>query len=339
MDSLLRPWLLARWLSAGAAVLLCGYALWVAMRVLRRWRIGSTSEGQLALERQAELVATLVQAALMLSLLGFVLLVLAADRSADSIRGAMCAYGVFDASPVGMAPLAVSALASLGCAGWLALHRLDLALPAPDLTRRKFVALFSLAPLIFLDAAFFGAFAHGLDLDVVASCCSLGLDGGGIGRWGADASGTRGVAFFGLGVGLALAAAIASWVAARRPGRRAAFVGAALSLGAALAMIPAVLYFVAPHAYETPRHLCPFCLLHADVGGVGWPLLGALFLGAASGVAILVVAAQGRAAPEAVREAIRRYGRLGALSWLLCALVASAPVLRYWWVAGGGLFS
>ena len=54
ITNLLRPWILAR-LSSGAAVaILCAVAVVVAWRVLSRWRIGTTSEGQLILERRAE---------------------------------------------------------------------------------------------------------------------------------------------------------------------------------------------------------------------------------------------------------------------------------------------
>jgi len=42
---------------------------------------------------------------------------------------------------------------------------------------------------------------------------------------------------------------------------------------------------VAPYALATPGHLCPFCLLHAQGGWLGWPLFGALFAGTVTGLA------------------------------------------------------
>ena len=62
--NLLRPWVLARLFSGAATVALCLIGAIVAARVLRYWRVGATSEGQLALERRAELVAAVVQVAL-----------------------------------------------------------------------------------------------------------------------------------------------------------------------------------------------------------------------------------------------------------------------------------
>ncbi len=138
---------------------------------------------------------------------------------------------------------------------------------------------------------------------------------------------------------LAVAAAVSFVWVWRRPGRFAAMVGAVLSLLAAMAMVPAVLYFIAPHAYETPRHLCPFCLLHADVGGIGWPLFASVFAGTALGVGMGVVAWQrGTGVRGPAREVLRGLGRTGAVLWLSGALLAAFPVARYWWLTGTGLF-
>ncbi len=336
MDALARPLFLARFLSGATAAVLCIVALWVAMRVLKHWRIGSSHEGQLALERRAELVATLVQAGLMLALMGLVLTVLAADRSADSIRGAMCAYGVFDSTALAFWPLLTSVLASLGCAFWLVFHRLDLRMKRPTLTRTKFSALFVLGPLLWIDLAVFLGFATQLDFDVIASCCSVGLDGGAVGRWGADSSGSGSLVFT-VAVALAFCAAAALIWTRRRPGLASSATAALLSLGAAITMVPAILLYVAPHAYETPHHLCPFCLLHADVGGLGWPLFAMVFLGTALGTATALVEAFRKRSgePEAVSGLQARLGRWGAFAWTSAALLALAPVVRFALVSGG----
>lgn len=336
MDALSRPWFLARFLSGAVAAVLCLVAVWVAFRVLRRWRVGATSEGQLALERRAELVATLVQGGLVLALANVALTVLVADRSADAIRGAMCAWGVFESTAIGLWPVATSALMALACALWLVLHRLDLRLQTPTLTRAKFLALFAVAPLVWIDLGVFTAFASQLDFDVVASCCSVSLDGGSVGRWGASGGGASARLFYAaLALSIGAAAAL-SWTR-RRPARAAALASTLLSLAAALTMTPAVLLYVAPHAYETPHHLCPFCLLHADVGGIGWPLFAALFSGTALGAGAGMVDLIGRrvGALAAAADLERSLGRWGALSWLLVSALALAPIVRFAILSGG----
>ena len=332
MDNLFRPWLLARVLAGLSGALLCAYALFVGMQVLRRWRLRASSEGQLALERRAELVATLVQAGLVASAMGLVLTVLGAERTARSIRGAMCAYGVLDATPFGFASLATSALTTFACGLWLVLHRLDLRLETPALTRRKFAALFVLAPLLIFDVVLFVWHALQLDLGVVATCCSASLDHGTLVTWGAGGSGSAG--WFYAGIGLAGGASLALFAMGRRPGKLGLVAGV-LSVAAFAAMLPAVLLFVAPHAYETPTHLCPFCLLQADVGLIGWPLFGALFTGLVLGAGSGMVELSRRVGGEQVSAMQRRLGRWGAAAWLLCALCAAAPVVRFAWLSGG----
>lgn len=337
ITNLLRPWILARLLSGAAVAILVAFALVVAWRVLRSWRVGATSEGQLALERRAELVAAVVQVALVVAVADLALTVLSADRLTHSIRGAMCAWGVFDASPYGFATLATSALVAAGCALWVVLHRLDLSLERPTLTRRKFLALFALAPLVFVDLALTARFVLDLDMTVVASCCSVGLDDA-LGASSASSGGPHELAAT-LGLGTAVLAILASLVA-WRVSRRRTTSSIAVALASVLALaaaIPAILFFVAPHAYETPSHLCPFCLLHADVLGIGWPLFGALFAAAICGAGVGLVESQRRASgePSALAAMERRLAGSAALLWMVALALGAAPVVRYAWITGG----
>lgn len=335
ITNLLRPAILARLLSGAAVAILCAFALVVAWRVLSAWRVGATSEGQLALERRAELCAAVVQAALVAAVIDLALTVLAADRLTHSIRGAMCAWGVFDASRYGFAALGVSALVAAACALWVVLHRLDLALERPALTKRKFLALFALAPLVWIDLALTTLFVLDLDMRVVASCCSVGLDDA-LGGTARASAGPHELAAS-LGLGAALVAIAASLIAWRRAGRGWSLAAALASPLALAAAIPAVLFYVAPHAYETPHHLCPFCLLHADVLGIGWPLFGALFAAAVCGLGVGVVEAQRRASgePSALAAMERRLSGWAAVLWMVALALGAAPVVRYAWITGG----
>lgn len=335
ITNLFRPWILARLLSGASVAILCAFAVVIAWRVLRAWRVGATSEGQLALERRAELVAAVVQVALLAAVLDLGLTVLAADRMTHSIRGAMCAWGVFDASPYGFAALGSSALVAAACALWVVLHRLDVSLERPALTRRKFLALFALAPLTWIDLGLSARFILDLDMQVVASCCSVGLDDA-LGGTTTGAGGPHELAG-GLGLGAGLAAAFVSLLGWRRPGRATAIGVALASALAFAAAIPAILFFVAPHVYETPHHLCPFCLLHADVLGIGWPLFAALFGAAICGLGVGLVESQRRASgePATLTTLARRLSGWAALLWIVTLSISLAPVVRYAWITGG----
>lgn len=335
LTNLLRPWVLSRLLSGGAALALTAFGAFVAWRVLRYWHVGASSEGQLALERRSELVAAVVQVGLAVATVNLFSTVLMADRLTHSIRGAMCAWGVFDASPWGFLALGTAALSAAACAFWVVLHRLDLSLSRPALTRRKLIALFAVLPILLFDLYATARWVLDLDMLVVASCCSIGLDDA-VGGATSSGGGPRGLAA-GLALGAGLAAVLAGVFAWRRPARLSAWLAAASSAAAGALAIPAILWYVAPHAYESPHHLCPFCLLHADVGGIGWPLFTALFVASLTGTSLAVVELQRRAADEpAPIEALQR--RLAAWStaaWLLTIALAVAPVLRWAWIAGG----
>jgi len=106
---------------------------------------------------------------------------------------------------------------------------------------------------------------------------------------------------------------------------------------AAAAALPAILWYVAPHAYATPHHLCPFCLLKAHVGGIGWPLFGALFSAATLGVALGVVEVSSAASgePEQAAAMKRTLGLWTAVAWIITISVAILPVARYLVLSGG----
>lgn len=337
ITNLLQPWLLARIVLGVAVSALLLVAVRHSVRVLRHWRVGVTSEGQLALERRAELVAAVVQVALVLVIAGLALTVLAADRLSGSIRGAMCAYGVFGSTPTGWLALATGALAAAACALWVVLHRFDLKLAQPTLTRPKFLFLLAIAPLVWIDLFANVRFALDLDLTMVASCCSAELDtaAGAAVDYGAPGASRSSLAWIALAA--AGAAALAGIWARRRPGPAPAWTAVVVSLAAAAAAVPAILYYVAPHAYEVPHHHCPFCLLRGDVGGIGWPLFAAVFAGTILGAAFGVVELGRRASadPQAASALERSLGRWAAISWIAAAAIAAIPVVRFALASGG----
>jgi hypothetical protein len=94
---------------------------------------------------------------------------------------------------------------------------------------------------------------------------------------------------------------------------------------------------VAPHAFEAPNHVCPFCLLRSDVFAIGYPLFGAIFLAAitAGGAAASALLAHGATAPSALGPFAARRLRASAVAWAFAAVVGAAPVIRFAIVSGG----
>jgi hypothetical protein len=335
MTNLLEPWVLLRLVSGGIAAALFFRAAVPSIRVLRRFDLRDQSEGQLALERQLELSATFCRVGAVVQALTLLLTVLGADRLSRGVRGAMCAYGVFAAHDWGMRSLFVTGAVALVAAVLTQLFAFDARMKTLDLARPLALAACVMAPLSLVDLAAAAKFFLGLDLTVVASCCSIELDAA-TATEQAHAAGPR-VLVTGVALGLVLVASVTAMAAARSPTRArilAAGVGTLLALPPALG---AVALEVAPHAFEVPTHVCPFCLLKPDVLALGYPLFGSLLVATAyvGGAALSALLAQsGAARSELVRFAPSRLRR-GAAAWALALLVGALPVLRYAMVAGG----
>ncbi len=334
MTNLFQPWILLRLASAITIAVLFVRASTTGLRVVRHFDVARSSEGQLALERRLELAATYARVAAIAAAFDLALGVLTADRLSQSLRGAMCAYGVFGASPYGMLALGLSI--GLALAGGLLaqLHAFDARLPRLDLAKPLAALTLVVAPLAIAHAAAAALFLLDLDLTATASCCSLELDGP-EGALGALSTGTPRAGISALGAGVVLVAAIAAVLVARRPTRGKLGLAAAVALAAGVLGSAAVVLGVAPHAFEAPHHLCPFCLLRFDVHGIGYALFGAIYLALVwslgAGVSGLAARAQSPTLERFTRERLRR----SAIAWAVALLLGAAPVLRYAWVTGG----
>ena len=335
MTNLLEPWVLLRLTAGLVAFALFARGAMTAQKVLRHFDVQRATEGQLALEKQLELAATFSRVAAVVQVLALALSALAADRMSRGVRGAMCAYGVFSAHEWGFRSLAATTGVALVAGVVTQLYAFDARVRSLDLARPLSVATCLMAPLSLLDLAAASKFLLGLDLSVVASCCSVQLDP--VAATGdVHASGPRVLltAVAVLGTVLSIAAAL---FAARLPTRARVLAAGVLSVLTLPAAVAASILEVAPHAFEVPTHVCPFCLLKPDVFAIGYPLYGALFLATswAGGAAVSAVLSRGAAAKAALGTFAPRRLRLGAIAWSCALALGAFPVIRYAVVAGG----
>jgi hypothetical protein len=335
VTNLLEPWVLLRLVAGLVAFVLFARGAMTAQKVLRHFDVGRATEGQLALEKQLELAATFARVAAFVQILALALSALAADRMSRGVRGAMCAYGVFSAHEWGFRSLAATALVALAAGVVTQLYAFDARVRTLALARPLAIATCVMAPLSLLDLSAASKFLLGLDLSVVASCCSVQLDP--VAASGeAYASGPRVLvtALAAFGGALSIVAAV---LAARVPSRARVLVAGALSLVTLPAALAASVLEVAPHAFEVPTHVCPFCLLKPEVFALGYPLYGALFLAVAwaGGAGLSAILSREAASKAALGEFAARRLRLGALAWGCALLLGALPVVRFAIVAGG----
>ncbi len=333
--NLLEPWVLLRLVAGLVAVLLFARAAMTARKVLRHFDVRRATEGQLALERQLELAATFVRVGAIVQVLALVLAVLGADRMSRAVRGAMCAYGVFGANPWGFRSLAMTCVVALAAGIVAQVYAFDSRVRTLDLARPLASLTLAMAPLAAIDLALAGEFLLRLDLTAVSSCCSVQLDP--VAASGeAMTTGPRVLATV-LSLVLAALAIGAALFARKSPTAGRVAVAGLASLLALPAALAASILEVAPHAFEVPQHVCPFCLLRPDVLAVGYPLYGALFVAVTSalGAGVSALLARGGAAREALAGFARVWLLRGAVAWGVALALGAAPVARYAIVSGG----
>ena len=335
MNNLLEPWVLVRLAAGLVAFALFARAALTAQKVLRFFDMKRASEGQLALEKRVELAATFARVAAVTQVSALALSALAADRLSHGVRGAMCAYGVFSAHEWGFRSLALTGGVALAAAVVTQLYAFDARVRTLDLARPLAIATCAMAPLAAIDLFASAKFLLGLDLSVVASCCSVQLDPVAAGGE-SFATGPR-VLFTALAVGGTVLSIAAALLAARSPSRRGVLVAGALSVLTLPAALAASVLEVAPHAFEVPSHVCPFCLLRGDVYAIGYPLYGALLLATAwaGGAAASALLARGDVVRDALGAFASRRLRLGALAWACALALGAFPVVRFMIVGGG----
>ena len=102
------------------------------------------------------------------------------------------------------------------------------------------------------------------------------------------------------------------------------FIAAALAVGLA-----ALVSWVSPYVYELPTHRCPFCLLHAEYGWIGYPLYAALLGGAVAGMGVgaLVPARRIPSLSAAVPALQRRLALAAAVLFAAFAALVTWKVL------------
>jgi hypothetical protein len=333
--NLTEPWVLLRLVAGLVACALFARGAMTAQKVLRHFDVRSVAEGQLALEKQIELAATFVRVGAVVQVLSLALSALGADRMSRGVRGAMCAYGVFGANEWGFRSLAVTGLVALSAGVVAQVYAFDARVRTLDLARPLAVMTLAMFPLSVFDLAVAAEFLGKLDLTVVASCCSVQLDPVAAAGEG-YAAGPRVLTTILAVVGMTASIAFAL-LAARSPAKARVAVAGLVSLVSLPLALGASVLEVAPHAFEVPHHVCPFCLLRADVLALGYPLYGALFLAAvwAVGAAVSALLARGTEPLLALGPFARRALVRGAVAWALALALGIAPVVRYAVVSGG----
>lgn len=312
--------------SAANAAVVIGVAPF-AVSILRHWNLRSGSERQLQLERRTYLMSTMVAFVLGVQLVALLLFVFNADRMATMFVGAMCAVGTLNVNAWGFPALLAQIVVFFSAAAWLAVNHADIQAPDYPLVRIKYALILALAPLLVGAVVLQWRYFLGLHADVITSCCSRlfssrvrGLSGD-LSAWPPVPAM---LVFYGS---LAAAVATSLWVATHR---RGGYALAAASLIAGVAGVAGIIAFVSVYVYEQPMHHCPFCLLKAEYGYIGYALYIPLFVATASGLSAGAVQRFVRVPSlnAIIPPMCATFARWSAAGFTAVAIVATLIILR-----------
>lgn len=298
-----------------------------AVQVLRHWDLSSGAERQVALERRTYLVSTVVVLVLAVELVTLLLFVFNADRMSHLFVGAMCAVGSLNVNTYGFPALYAKIATFFLAAVWLVMHHVDTRGYDYPLIKAKYALLLVMAPVMALSAALQLRYFTGLKADVITSCCGTLFSGSGP-EVEADLAAVEprtALIWFAGTLAIALLAGFHSWWT-RRGTLLFAGTGAAAFVIGLIAIVSAVSVYI----YEHPNHHCPFCLLKAEYGFIGYALYGPLFTATALSLGLGVVG-RFRHVPSlaAVLPAVtRRFSALAMALFVVTGLAASQAVLR-----------
>jgi len=300
------------------------YASWYAIAVLRDWEITSGSELQLSLERQTYLISTLVGYTFVFQLLSLFLFVFIADDLSRLFVGAMCAAGTLNVNAYGYPALILKMINFILAGAWLVLNYVDNKAYDYPLIKTKYLLLLLITPVMLVETAALFLYFLNLHPDIITSCCSnifsAGASGSGDGGL-AITGGSRPTIFFAL-MGLNLMLGLYVFLT-RGQG---AYLFAAMSCGAFVVSLIALISVFSLYFYELPTHHCPFCILQGAYGYVGYPLYLALFGGVVTGIGTGVVAPARKFKSLAGIVPVVQ-GRLALASVVCCALFTGIVII------------
>ena len=320
---LLNPSIMALILVSAVVCLMLLLASGFAVQVLRHWDIGSGSERQLGLERRTYLISTLLTWAFGFELISLLLFVYNAESMSGQFVGAMCATGVLNVNAWGWPTLFLKIAVFFFGAAWLTLNYLDNRGYDYPLIKHKYWLLLVVLPLVFAEFSMQLLHFTRMNPNVITSCCGtlFSAEAEGVAAEVSGIAPDKAMSAFILSGVLVMASGV--WVALR--GRAGWLLTTTASLAFLVALI-GVVSFISLYIYEHPHHHCPFCILKAGHGYLGYLLYLPLFTATALAISVGVVSPW-----RDIPSLTRTVGRIvPGLSWLTLLFFALFYLVAAW---------
>ncbi|WP_321366126.1 hypothetical protein [uncultured Desulfuromusa sp.] len=311
---ILHPGILALLSGSLMTLLMMLIASWLGIKILLNWDADSSSEVQTILERKTWLISSLLNYALGFQIFSALLFIATAEDIHKLFVGAMCATGSLNANLVGWLVLLIKGFLLFTAAFWVVLNRLDQRTEDCPLVRPKYFSLLLITPLVALDLYLQWRYFSGLQPEVITSCCGslFSSEGESVVSDLAGMPAKQAMLMFFLitGVHLIVLCACIRFKAVIL--RHLLFITSVLMFFVSLA---AIISFISLYIYQMPSHHCPFDMLQANYGYVGYPIYIGLF------IATLYGMLPGICRPLGKHKSIRRELDIIEKRWLWLALL------------------
>ncbi|MDJ0783519.1 MAG: hypothetical protein QNJ22_16200 [Desulfosarcinaceae bacterium] len=264
------------WLISAVAVATAA----LGARIRHHWDLTSSRRRQLTLERQTYLISSVLAYLLVFQLFSLFLFVFTADRLHSLFIGAMCAAGSLNVNAYGYPALQLKLVSFLLCGVWLIVNHVDQKAPDYPLLHFKYRWLMVVAGLLLIDTYLTTQYFRHMRADVITSCCGSLFSEETVSVAGVMASlpPLPMMVLFYAAMALNLRTGIHFLVTGR-----AIRWFAGTSVVALTVALMAIVAFISVYIYQLPTHHCPFDILQAEYGYVGYPLYVSLLCGGICG--------------------------------------------------------
>lgn len=237
--------------------------------IFKNWDFSKTSSYQYSLEKRSYLINTIIYFSLLLKifLIGYFIYTL--DTLSKIIPGAMCATGVINFNDYGNLLLVNKIILLFFCFNWLVVNYFDLkATKFPYFKIKNFTFLGILFLAVFeivLDVLFF----TNLSTESLATCCSIFY----------DTSASSPIPFGMDTTSLLLLFYTLFFILLFVNYKKLLTLSILVNIFFSYIAYYALIYFFGTYIYELPTHYCPYCMLQADYGYIGYLLFISMFFG------------------------------------------------------------
>ncbi len=244
--------------------------------ILKDWDFHATTPQQYRLENRNYFISLALLVIFIFELILLPYFAYTLDSLHHIVPGAMCAAGVIQANNYGNPLLILKIVIVLLSAFWLLLHKRDVEAQDYPYIRKKYILFLLITLLALFTFALEIAYFQHISLDRPVSCCSVIFGASGHNTLPFNLDQTKLLILFGL---ISLLMIYGAWF-------KEAYLLGFTSLLFAPVTYGAIVYFYGTYIYQTPTHICPFCMLQGEyyyVGYLIWSLLLAiLFFGSSN---------------------------------------------------------